>query len=117
VAPGSERGAASRTSKGLDALGTAMLAISDEGVDPIIGDAEVRILLVRTGEALGLYPSGGLALRLFTSLQGRDFRRRRFHHRRVGAAEAAVGAVKWGAWRCRRRWTRVRLLPACECDG
>jgi hypothetical protein len=57
-APGSEGGAASETSKGLDALGTAMLAISDEGVDVSIGDPEVRASLVGTGEALGLYPLG-----------------------------------------------------------
>ncbi len=58
VAPGSERGAAGLTTKRLDALGTAMLAISDEGVDPIIGDAEVRALLVRTGEACGVHTLG-----------------------------------------------------------
>jgi hypothetical protein len=59
VAPGSERGAAGRTSKGLDLLGLAMPAIPDKCVDVSIGDAEVRALLVRTGEALGLYPLGG----------------------------------------------------------
>jgi hypothetical protein len=60
VPSSTERGAAGRTSKGLDALGTAMLAIPNQRVDPIISDAEVRALLVRTGEALGLYPSGEL---------------------------------------------------------
>ena len=58
VTPGSEGGAASLTAKGLDALGTAMLAIPNQRVDPIIGDAEVQALLVWTGEAHGLYPPG-----------------------------------------------------------
>src|ERR1051326_474207 len=58
VTSSAERGAASLTAKGLDALGTAMLAIPDQRVDPIIGDAEVHALLVWTGEAHGLYPLG-----------------------------------------------------------
>jgi hypothetical protein len=35
-----------------------MRAISDEGVDPIIGDAEVQALLIGTREAVGGYPLG-----------------------------------------------------------
>jgi hypothetical protein len=41
VASSTERGTASRASKCLDALGTAMDAISYQSVDLIIGDAEV----------------------------------------------------------------------------
>jgi hypothetical protein len=41
MAPSTERGVASRTSKGLDPLDMAMPAISDEGVDLSIADAEV----------------------------------------------------------------------------
>ena len=52
VASGSERGAASRASKRLDALGMAMRAIPDQGVDMSICDPGVRALLASTGEAL-----------------------------------------------------------------
>ena len=58
MAPGSERGAAGLTAKGLDLLGLAMPAIPDKCVDVRIGDAEVGALLVWTSEALGGYPLG-----------------------------------------------------------
>jgi hypothetical protein len=41
MAPSTERGVASLTAKGLDPLGMTMPAISDEGVDLSIADAEV----------------------------------------------------------------------------
>src|SRR5215470_17102706 len=56
VAPGSEGGAASRTSKRLDALGMAMLAIPDKCMNVRVSDAEVGTLVVRTGEALSVHP-------------------------------------------------------------
>jgi hypothetical protein len=56
VAPSTERGAASRASKGLDLLGTTMLAIPNQRVDVSVGDSEVRALLIGTGEAFGVYP-------------------------------------------------------------
>ena len=68
--PGCERGAAGLAAKGLNPLGLAMFAISDEGMDVRLGDPEVRALLVGTSEALGGYALGALR-RLFTSLQGR----------------------------------------------
>jgi len=108
VAPGSERGTTGLTAKGLDPLGTAMLAISDEGVDPIIGDAEVRALLVWTSEAHGLYPLG-CSSAAFDLTPGPYWRRHRFHLGRVGAGEAAVGAVKWGAW--------LKQTLGCGVDG
>ena len=52
MASGSERDVASLTAKGLDALGLAMLAIPDKGVDVSIRDPVVRALLIRTGVAL-----------------------------------------------------------------
>jgi len=58
VAASSERAAASRTSERLDPLRMAMLTISDQSVNLGIGDAEVRALLVGTGEALGVYTLG-----------------------------------------------------------
>src|SRR5260221_6580135 len=51
-------GVASLTAKGLDPLRMAMRAISDEGMDLSIGDAEVRTLLIGAGEALGVHALG-----------------------------------------------------------
>ena len=48
------------TTKGLDSLETAMLAISDQGVDVSVCDPRVRALLIGTGVALGIHPDGGL---------------------------------------------------------
>ncbi len=59
VATGGEGGAASRTSKRLDALGFAMRAIPDERMDVSIGDPAVRALLMGAGEALGVHSLGG----------------------------------------------------------
>jgi len=80
-------------------------------MDVSIGNPGVRALLVRTGEALGLDPLGysSAAFHLTPGTYWR--RRRRFHHRRVGAAEAAVGAVKWGAWL--EKAVDQRSSPAC----
>jgi hypothetical protein len=58
VAPGSERGMAGLTAERLDALSTTVLAIADQSVDVSIGDAEVRALLIGTGEARGVHPLG-----------------------------------------------------------
>ncbi len=58
VAPGSERGLAGLTAKGLDPLGMPMPAISDEGMDVSIGDPEIGTLLVGTGEALRIHTLG-----------------------------------------------------------
>ena len=52
VASSAQRGAARLTAKGLDLLGTAMLAIADQRVDLGIGDAKVPALRVGTGVAL-----------------------------------------------------------------
>src|SRR5215469_11522538 len=43
----------------LDVLGMAVLAIPDQRMDLSIGDAEVQTLLIGTGKALGVDPSGG----------------------------------------------------------
>ena len=59
VAPSTERGAASLAAKGLDLLGTAMLAIPDKGVDVRISDPEVGALLIGTGKTLGVHSLGG----------------------------------------------------------
>ena len=51
-----ERGMAGETSKGLDAFGLTVLAISNQCMNVSIGDSEVRALLIGTGEAVGVYP-------------------------------------------------------------
>lgn len=58
VAPRSECGVASLTTKGLDSLDTAMIAISNQSVYSIVSDAKVRALMVRIGESLGVHPDG-----------------------------------------------------------
>jgi hypothetical protein len=58
VAPGSERGMAGLTAERLDLLSTTVLAIAGQSVDLSIGDAEVRALLIGTGEAGGVHPLG-----------------------------------------------------------
>jgi hypothetical protein len=115
VASSTERGVASLAAKGLDPLGTAMLAISDEGVDGLIGDAEVRALLVWTGEALVLTCLGA-PRRLFTS-----------HQRRTGAGanpllDEGVEARQQegqssGERGLSRRWTGLRLYATAEWEG
>ena len=60
MAPSTEGGAAGRTSKRLDALGLAVLAIADESMDLSIGDPGVWALLVGTGETLRVYADGEL---------------------------------------------------------
>jgi hypothetical protein len=97
VAPGGERGTTGLTTKGLDALNMAMLAISDEGVDLSIGDPEVRALRVGTGVAFGVYPLG-CSPAAFHLAPGANRCKCRPHTRRVGAGEATGGAVIWGAW-------------------
>jgi hypothetical protein len=66
VEPGAERSVAGMASKRLDALGRAMLAIADKGMDVGLGDAEIRALLVGTGETFRVYPLGA-PRRLFIS--------------------------------------------------
>jgi hypothetical protein len=60
VASRTERGAAGLTTKGLDVLGTAMLAIADESVDLSIGDPEGGARSVGAGEACGVHADGAL---------------------------------------------------------
>jgi|SRR5215469_1597603 len=53
-----ERGTAGLTTKGLDALETAMRAIAHQRMYVCIGDAKVGAISVGTGEALGVYALG-----------------------------------------------------------
>ncbi len=56
VAPSTERGVTGLATKGLDLLSATMCAIPNQGVDVSVCDAEVRALVIGTGEALGIYP-------------------------------------------------------------
>ena len=92
----SERGVAGLTAKGLDALGLAMLAIPDQRVDVSIGDAEVRALLVGTGEACGVHAFGGSPA-AFDLAPGAHRQRRWPSTRRGSGGETTGGAIVWGA--------------------
>ncbi len=96
VASGTERGSAGRTSKGLYALGLAMLAISDQRVDLSIGDPGVWALLVGTGETLGVYAFGS-SLPAFHLAPGPHKKRRRSSTRRERGGETASEAIAWTA--------------------
>ena len=116
MASGTESGAAGLTTKRLDALSMAMLTISNQGVNVRVCDVRVGALAVRTGETLRVHPLG-CASAAFHLTPGADRRRRRPHSRRVGAGEATGGAIVWRAWRCRRRWSGVRLVAAADWAG
>ena len=55
VVPSTERGVASLTAKGLDPFSKTMLAISNQGMNVSVCDAEVRALVIGTGLALGVH--------------------------------------------------------------
>jgi hypothetical protein len=74
------RVAASLAAKGLDLLGTAMLAIPDQRVDVRLGDPEVPALLIGTGEALCIYAFGSSSP-AFHLVPG-PHRQRRWSHNR-----------------------------------
>src|SRR5258708_8813647 len=97
VASGSERGVAGLTAKRLDALGLAMLAISDQGMDLSIGDPGVRALLIGAGETLGVH-SLGCSPAAFPLTPGAYKSTSRAHTQRRAAGETTGSAVKWGAW-------------------
>jgi hypothetical protein len=59
VAPSSERRVTGLTAKGLDPLGTAMLAIPDQRMNVCVCDSKIGTFSVRTGEALGVHPLRG----------------------------------------------------------
>ena len=98
VAPGSERAATGRASKCLHALSTAMFAISQK----------TRGLEHHCCQSTGPAGSDRRSLRclsewraprrLFTSLQGRGFRRSCPSTQRGSGAETTGGAIVWGAW-------------------
>ena len=92
----SERGAASLTTKGLDSLDTAMLAISDQGVDVSIGDPEVRAEVAGTSEPLGVDAFGG-SPSAFHLRPGTHRQRHPLNNRRGSGGETTGGAIVWAA--------------------
>jgi hypothetical protein len=75
----------------------AVLAISDQRVDLSISDPVVWALLVRTGEALGIY-AFGCSSAAFDLAPGAYRRRCISHKRRVDGGDTTGMAVKWGSW-------------------
>jgi hypothetical protein len=96
MAPRTERGTASRASKGLDALGTAMLAILNQRVNLIISDAQVGALRVGTGVARGVHSLGG-SPPAFHLAPGTHRPRRRLSTRRGSGGETTGGAICMGS--------------------
>jgi len=97
VVPSTERGVASLTAKGLDPFSKTMLAISNQGMNVSVCDAEVRALVVRTGEAICVHqfrcsPSA------FDLAPGAHRERRWLHTRREGGGEATGWTIERGAW-------------------
>ncbi|TMD57786.1 MAG: hypothetical protein E6I91_22150 [Chloroflexi bacterium] len=91
-----ERGAARRASKGLDALGPAMLAVADQRMEVSVSVSKVLTLRVRTSEARGLYAFGGTPpafhLAPWPHRQGR-----RHYSRRGCGGETTSRTVVWAA--------------------
>jgi hypothetical protein len=82
--------------KGLDLFGTAMLAIAYQGMNMDIGGPEVRALLVRTSEALGVY-SLRCSPAAFDLAPGAHRSRCWLHTRRGSGDETTGGAIVWAA--------------------
>ena len=95
-----EGGTAGRASKGLEALGLAMLAIADQGMDVRIGDPEVRAVLVGTSEPFRVDADGGLPVGF--SPQARD---------------APAPALALHPTEQRSRWSVRRFAPPREEEG
>jgi hypothetical protein len=97
VASSTERGVTGLATECLDLLNATICAISNQGVDVSVCDAEVRALVVGTGKALGVYPFGSTPL-AFDLAPGVHRKRGRSHTRREGGGEVAGRTIKWGAW-------------------
>ncbi len=108
VAPGSERGAASLTTKRLDLFGLAMFAVANQRMSVRVCHTEVGALVVGTGVAFGVDPLGGSSS-TFHLAPGPHRPRGRSHNSRVGAREATGGAVQRGSW--------LKEALGCGADG
>jgi len=92
-----------------------MYAISNQGVDVSVCDAEVRAPVVGTGEALSVYPFGSTPS-AFDLAPGAHRKRRRFHTRREGGGDTAGWTIKWVRG-LSRRWILVWMVPTLEWGG
>src|SRR6266704_3691013 len=95
VEPGSERSVAGLTAKGLDPLGTSMLAIPDQSTNVCVCDFKVGTLSVRTGEALGVHPLRCSPAAFHLSPGTHRQRRRLLFTRRGRGSETTGGAIVW----------------------
>ena len=96
VPSSTERGVTGRASKGLDALGLAMLAITDKRVDMGLSDSKVQALSVGTGKALSV-DALGCSSAAFDLAPG-AYRSRYWPCTRGGSGgETTGGAVIWAA--------------------
>ena len=91
-----QRGVVGLTTKRLDPLDMAMLAITDQGMDLSIGDPEVRALLVGTSEPLVVDAFGG-SPSAFHLRPGTHRYRRWSSSRRESGAESTGGTIVWAA--------------------
>jgi len=73
-----------------------MCAVSNQSVDVSVCDAEVRALVVGTGETLGIYPFRSTSP-AFDLAPGAHRKRGRSHTRREGGGEAAGRTINWSA--------------------
>jgi hypothetical protein len=114
VASSTERGAAGLTTERLDPLSMTMLPIPDESMDVSVCDPEVRTLVIRTGEAVGVYPLG-CSSSAFHLTPGTY--RHRPHTRWEGAGEATDGAIAWSAWLEETLDESMRCPSSCARGG
>jgi len=96
VASSAESGVTGLATECLDLLSATMRAVSHQGVDVSVCDAEVRALVVGTGETLGIYPFRSTSS-AFDLAPGEHRKRGRSHTRREGGGEAAGWTIKWSA--------------------
>jgi hypothetical protein len=96
VASSAESGVTGLATECLDLLSATMCAVSNQSVDVSVCDAEVRALVVGTGETLGIYPFRSTSP-AFDLAPGAHRKRGRSHTRREGGGEAAGRTINWSA--------------------
>ena len=96
VASSAESGLTGLATECLDLLSATMCAVSNQSVDVSVCDAEVRALVVGTGETLGIYPFRSTSP-AFDLAPGAHRKRGRSHTRREGGGEAAGRTINWSA--------------------
>jgi hypothetical protein len=96
VASGTEGAVTRLAAKGLDLLGAAMLAVPDKCMDVSIGVAEVRALLLGTGEAFRINTLGGSSSAYYLAPRP-HWSWHRPSSRRCRGGEKTGGAIVWSA--------------------